>query len=69
MYIISTPLKEYFDQLTNKEIRILILGGGNSYEAEYHHKLGFKNVFVIDYTPTALSNLKKEHQVFQLIIK
>ena len=44
---ISTPLKKYFDQLTNKELKILIPGGGNSYEAEYLHKLGFKNVYVV----------------------
>ena len=32
---ISTPLKLYFDQLTNKNISILIPGAGNGYEAEY----------------------------------
>lgn len=29
------PLKVYFDQLTNKDLKILIPGGGNSHEAEY----------------------------------
>lgn len=56
---ISTPLKEYFDQLTNKNLKILIPGGGNSYEAEYLHKNGFTNVFVIDLSKTALENLQK----------
>ena len=55
---ISTPLKKYIDQLTNKNIKILIPGGGNSYEAEYLHNLDFKNVFVLDISPTALTNLK-----------
>ena len=55
---ISTPLKKYIDQLTDKNIKILIPGGGNSYEAEYLNNLGFKNVFVIDISPTALTNLK-----------
>ena len=55
---ISTPLKKYIDQLTDKNIKILIPGGGNSYEAEYLHNLGFKNVFVVDISPTALTNLK-----------
>jgi hypothetical protein len=32
---VSTPLKEYFDQLTNKDLKILIPGSGNGYEAEY----------------------------------
>ena len=56
---ISTPLKDYFDQLTNKELKILIPGGGNSYEAEYLHKNGFTNVYIIDLSKTALKNLQK----------
>jgi SAM-dependent methyltransferase len=55
---VSPPLKGYFDQITDKSLRILIPGGGNSYEAEYLHKKGFKNVFVIDISNTALDNLK-----------
>jgi len=55
---ISPPLKAYINQLTDKSIRILIPGGGNSYEAEYLFNLGFKNVFVIDVSQTALSNIK-----------
>jgi len=30
---ISPPIKEYIDQLTNKDIKILIPGAGNSHEA------------------------------------
>lgn len=45
---ITTPLKEYFDQLSNKNLKILIPGGGNSYEAGYLHNKGFRNVFVLD---------------------
>jgi SAM-dependent methyltransferase len=56
---ISTPLKSYFDQLTNKELNILIPGGGNSYEAEYLFNNGFKNVHVIDVSKRALENIKK----------
>lgn len=56
---ISTPLKTYFDQLTDKNIKILIPGGGNSYEAEYLHNNGFKNVYVVDLSKTALKNVKK----------
>ena len=49
---ISSPLKAYFDQLTDKSALILIPGGGNSYEAEYLHEKGFTNVFVVDIKPT-----------------
>lgn len=55
--IVSPPLKAYFDQLENKELKILIPGGGNSYEAEYLFKQGFKNVYVVDLSKTALNNL------------
>ena len=55
---ISTPLKVYFDQLTNKDLKILIPGGGNSYEAEYLHNQGFKNVFVADISKVPLQNLQ-----------
>lgn len=61
---ISTPIKIYIDQLTNKNARILIPGGGNSYEAEYLHKNGFKNVFVVDMSKTALENIKKRVPTF-----
>ncbi len=54
---VSPPLKAYFDQIENKSLRILIPGGGNSYEAEYLHRNGFKNVYVVDVSKTALSNL------------
>ena len=53
----STPLKEYFDQLTNKHLSILIPGAGNAYEAEYLVNAGFTNVFVCDIAPIPLQNL------------
>ena len=31
----SLPLKTYIDQLENKDLKILIPGAGNAYEAEY----------------------------------
>ncbi len=54
---VSTPLKEYIDQLSDKNIKILIPGGGNSYEAEYLVKNGFTNVFVVDISSIPLKNL------------
>ncbi|MBK6832429.1 MAG: SAM-dependent methyltransferase [Flavobacteriales bacterium] len=66
----STPLKEYLDQLTNTELRILIPGSGRAYEAEYAHILGFSNVFVIDLTDGPFNDLiarcpsfPKEHMI------
>lgn len=61
---VSTPLKEYIDQLNNKELKILIPGCGNAYEAEYLVSKGFKNVFLIDWSETALDNFKKRaHEI------
>lgn len=61
---ISTPLKEYFDQLADKNLKILIPGCGNSYEAEYLFSIGFKNVFIIDWSETALYNFKSRVKTF-----
>jgi len=56
---ITTPLKEYFDQIENKSIKILIPGCGNCYEFEYLLNNGFTNVFVLDYAESPLENIKK----------
>ena len=56
---ITTPIKEYIDQLTNKNIKILIPGAGNGYEFEYLIEKGFKNSFLVDYAITPLENIKK----------
>lgn len=52
---VSTPLKEYIDQLADKEQKILIPGAGNAYEAEYLHRQGFTNVFLLDISPAPLT--------------
>jgi len=54
---ISTPIKEYINQLKNKELQILIPGGGNSYEAEYLINNGFKFVNVLDIAAQPLKNI------------
>ncbi|MCW3077124.1 MAG: hypothetical protein JWO32_1733 [Bacteroidetes bacterium] len=56
---ISTPLKNYFDQLTDKDCFILIPGAGNAYEAEYLVNKGFSNVYVCDFSEQPLLNLKE----------
>ncbi len=60
----APPLKEYFDQLTDKSISILIPGAGNAYEAEHLYKAGFNNVFVLDWAKEPLENLKKRFSDF-----
>lgn len=57
---VSPPLKAFFDGLPEdyKVKSILIPGGGNAYEAEYLHHLGFKEVYVVDVSERALQNFK-----------
>jgi SAM-dependent methyltransferase len=50
---VAPALKEYIDQLINKNISILIPGCGNAYEAAYLLQQGFKNVTLVDIAPAA----------------
>lgn len=56
---ITTPMKAYIDHLRNRELRILIPGSGNSYEAEYLHSKGFVNVYICDISEIPLQNFMK----------
>jgi methyl halide transferase len=62
---VSPPLKAYFDQLQNKELRILIPGAGNAYEAEYLVNKGFSNVYVCDIAMEPLKNLAERCPAFK----
>jgi hypothetical protein len=68
---VSTPLKEYFDTIEDKSIRILIPGCGNAYEAEYLDKHGFTNVTVIDIAKAPIKSFLKRVSGFpvQNVIK
>lgn len=56
---ISPPLKEYFDKIENKELKILIPGAGNAHEAEYLFHKGFKQIYILDIALEAIKNFKK----------
>jgi len=69
---ITPPLKNYFDQLPDKSLRILIPGCGNAYEAEYLHAQGFGQVYLADVAPAPLQHFAlrvpgfpKEHLLLQ----
>ncbi|NNL00813.1 MAG: methyltransferase domain-containing protein [Eudoraea sp.] len=57
---VSTPLKEYIDQLEDKNLKILIPGAGNGYEAIYLRMSGFTNVYVLDLARQPLEKIKVE---------
>ena len=59
---VSLPLKAYIDQLINKNLRILIPGCGNTYEADYLLKQGFTDITVIDIAPALVAQLKQKYK-------
>lgn len=61
---VSKPIKEYIDQLDNKELRILIPGCGNGYEGEYLFYKGFHNVTLLDFADLPLKNFKVRNPDF-----
>lgn len=64
---VSTPLKEYIDQLTDKQLRILIPGSGRGHEAIYLAENGFTNVTVIDLVDEAFGLLRQKAPSVQCI--
>jgi hypothetical protein len=52
----SPAIAKYIDTLMDKSLKILIPGCGSGYEAEYLHRNGFKNVFIADFSETALKS-------------
>jgi methyl halide transferase len=55
---VTAPLKEYFDQLNDKNITILIPGAGNAYEVEYLYTKGFTNVYLADISSVPIENFQ-----------
>ncbi|MFK7748147.1 MAG: methyltransferase domain-containing protein [Kordia sp.] len=60
----STPLKTYIDQLEDKNLKILIPGAGNAYEAEYLIQQGFTNVFILDISEIPLQEFQQRNPTF-----
>jgi SAM-dependent methyltransferase len=60
---VSPPLKAYIDQITDKNIKILIPGCGNSYEAEYLLQQGFTDVNLIDIAPELVQRLQTKFKL------
>lgn len=59
MGAVSPPLRSIIDALPRKDLRILIPGCGNAWEALYLVEQGFTQVTVIDIAPAPVANLKK----------
>ncbi len=62
MHMISPPLQNYIDRLTDHNLSILIPGCGNAYEAAYLLEQGFRNITLIDISPTLTSALQSKYK-------
>jgi methyl halide transferase len=54
----SEPLARYIDQLKDKQLRILIPGCGNAYEAAYLAEQGFQDITLIDIAPRLVQDIR-----------
>jgi SAM-dependent methyltransferase len=50
----TEPIRHFFDQVTDKNSKILIPGCGNAHEAAYLYESGFKNVYICDWAEQPL---------------
>lgn len=60
--MVSPPLKNYIDRLTDRKLSLLIPGCGNAYEAGYLLEKGFHNITVIDVSATLTSSLQERYK-------
>lgn len=58
----SGPIRHYIDQISDKDLRILIPGCGNAYEAEYLSEQGFSNITLIDISPSLVQQLRNKFE-------
>jgi len=58
---ITTPIRMYIDQITDKSLRILIPGAGNAHEFDYLMKNNFSEVTVVDFAFQPMQNLQTKY--------
>ena len=57
---VSPPLRAYFEQLTRKDLSILIPGCGNAYEAAWLLEKGFTDLTLTDFAPEPVARLREQ---------
>ncbi|WP_299214418.1 methyltransferase domain-containing protein [uncultured Aquimarina sp.] len=60
----SPSIISYFNQLDNKDLKILIPGCGNAYEAILLFESGFKNVYILDFVKETLNKFEERQPNF-----
>lgn len=61
---VSGAMKHIIDQLNDRKLRILVPGAGNGYEVAYLWEKGFRNVYLLDWASTPLSEFARRHPDF-----
>ncbi len=61
----SPALMQYMGSIRNVSVKVLIPGAGRAYEAEALRKLGFENVFIVDWAKEALRAVKFRYPEFK----
>lgn len=59
---VSDPIAAYVNQMTDKDLRILIPGCGNAYEAAYLAMKGFTDITLIDIAPELVKSISKQFE-------
>lgn len=59
--------RSYFEKYMDKSAEILIPGCGNAYEAAMMEELGFRNITIIDISPTLVEKLQERFKDSQTI--
>lgn len=60
----SPALTEFTERHIGKEARILIPGCGNAYEAEYLHRAGYTNLYIVDLSALPSENIRARYPEF-----
>ncbi len=62
----SQPLYQYLCQIQDKNLMILVPGGGNAHEVKAAWNMGFKNVFLLDISEIPLKKFSERNPDFPL---
>lgn len=60
--MVSPPLKEYINQLNDKNLSILIPGCGSTWEADYLLEMGFTNITLLDISSDLIAKLLQKYK-------
>ncbi|MFW5658689.1 MAG: methyltransferase [Bacteroidota bacterium] len=60
---VSRPLKRFIDSLSEEEknLRILVPGGGSGHELVYLREQGFTNSYLLDWSEAVIENVRRQH--------